>query len=184
MAKNIKIPYNQVKAGLAKLHQLRIVDYIPQNQKPLITFLTERPNQIPFNTLLWKDLKDRAFERLNETINYTEINLCRQKSLALYFGEQDAKICGKCDICRAKKQHLGEILKKLSNLLSEEFSANFVSLNEITDRIGKSETVMEAFRFLMDNGKLIKNEEGKLKWAQELKKSVSFFQMIWLLTNE
>ena len=164
IARAIKIPFDTVKKGLLKLHQLTIVDYIPQNEKPVITFLMPRPEIIPYNLGLWKNLKEMAFERFEALNKYVHFRGCRQQLLANYFGEKDLSNCGKCDNCRAIKNDFGEKIKNISTLLMAHFSENYCSFETILEKTGKGANTIKAIRFLMDSGKLVKNEEGNYKW--------------------
>ena len=56
IAKNLKIPLDRVKEGLERLTKMQLFDYLPQNEKPAVTFLMPRPEIIPYDTNRWKFL--------------------------------------------------------------------------------------------------------------------------------
>ena len=47
--------------------------------------------------------KQRYAERLTAMVEYAEnTRFCREQLLLHYFGEDEAPVCGHCDVCRGK----------------------------------------------------------------------------------
>jgi len=170
IAKNLKIPVDKVKSGLDRLTKMRLFDYIPQNEKPVMTMLMPRPEIIPHDRALWKFLKENAHDRLNAIFNYAETKECRQKKLAMYFGENELFECGKCDQCRSRKKSLGNNVELVRNILQTSFSHEYHTFETIVEFIGEDENNMDALRFLMDTGKFKVNKQGLYKWNEQEKK--------------
>jgi ATP-dependent DNA helicase RecQ len=95
----------EVQSLLKDLDQKDLISYLPQNDKPLLTFLLERMDAkkltiSPENLTIRKKL---AEERMNAMIDFvTDDQHCRQSRLLAYFGETTAADCGKCDVCKRK----------------------------------------------------------------------------------
>jgi ATP-dependent DNA helicase RecQ len=166
IAKNLKIPIDKVKQGLVRLTNMQMFDYLPQNEKPAITLLMPRPEIIPYDSTRWKFLKQAASDRLTAVFNYATANECRQQLISNYFGETDNHLCGKCDVCRAKKKTIGSVLESVKEVLSKYFSQNYCSFETILEQVGNQSKNLEALRFLMDTGQLKKNKEGNYIWHE------------------
>ncbi len=170
IAKNLKIPLDRVKEGLERLTKMQLFDYLPQNEKPAVTLLMPRPEIIPYDSTRWKFLKQAALDRLKAVFNYATANECRQELISKYFGETDNHLCGKCDVCRAKKKTMGSVLESVKEVLSKYFSQNYCSFETIIEQVGNQSKNLEALRFLMDTGQLKKNKEGNYIWHETAKK--------------
>jgi ATP-dependent DNA helicase RecQ len=166
IAKNLKIPIDKVKQGLVRLTNMQMFDYLPQNEQPAITLLMPRPEIIPYDSTRWKFLKQAASDRLKAVFNYATSIECRQQLISNYFGETDNHLCGKCDVCRAKKKTIGSVLESVKEVLSKYFSQNYCSFETILEQVGNQSKNLEALRFLMDTGQLKKNKEGNYKWHE------------------
>jgi ATP-dependent DNA helicase RecQ len=166
IAKNLKIPIDKVKQGLVRLTNMQMFDYLPQNEKPAITLLMPRPEIIPYDSTRWKFLKQAASDRLKAVFNYATSIECRQQLISNYFGETDNHLCGKCDVCRAKKKTIGSVLESVKEVLSKYFSQNYCSFETILEQVGNQSKNLEALRFLMDTGQLKKNKEGNYIWHE------------------
>lgn len=90
--------------------------------------------------------------------------------ISLYFGETDNQLCGKCDVCRAKKKKLGDTLESVKEVLKKYFTQNYCSFETIIEQVGNQPQKIEALRFLMDTGHLKKNKEGQFIWHETAKK--------------
>lgn len=89
---------------LSSYHYIR---YIPQSESATITLLVNRlaPKNVNLDVRKYHFLKSSQTERCERMIEYvSRENECRTKYLLEYFGEEKAKDCGKCDICRSKKK--------------------------------------------------------------------------------
>lgn len=170
IAKNLKLSVDKVKEGLIRLTKMQMFDYLPQNEKPAVTFLMPRPETIPYDSQRWKFLKQAATDRLKAVFNYATANECRQQLIAKYFGETDNHFCGKCDVCRAKKKNIGDTLENVKNVLKKYFTQNYCSFENIIEQVGNQPQKIEALRFLMDTGQLKKNKEGHYIWHETAKK--------------
>jgi len=113
----------KVISYLQHLHKEQIIKYEPRKTIPLITFLQARPQKDSFtiNTKLYSQLKERTSKRLSAMIDYLSESTCRQKFILKYFGEDQSKECGTCDICRGS--HITEIDKSTQEQLDNHLLA-------------------------------------------------------------
>lgn len=97
----------QIKEKLKRLWLLRIIRYIPTNYTAMIYLETDR---LPIEDLYispesYKYRKDLYSERLSKMILYSENETqCRSQYLEKYFGVEEPKECGACDICLSKRR--------------------------------------------------------------------------------
>jgi ATP-dependent DNA helicase RecQ len=85
---------------------MQVVNYIPKKQNPVITLLEERLDEknIHISADRYKFRKERYLERITELLTYARTERkCRSQFLLAYFGELNAKRCGRCDVCVGKK---------------------------------------------------------------------------------
>lgn len=125
IATKLKTDEDSIKNMLIKLSAREILDYIPQKEKPQITFTSERVDAgyINFEKTLLRKRKELYLEKLNAVKKFAnQHNTCRSRFLLLYFNEANTIDCGKCDVCVERKktmpgniklQELKEILKVL-----------------------------------------------------------------------
>lgn len=101
MASFLKIPINILQQQIAFIAKAGIIDYRPQTENPRITFLQERVavENLSIDLEAFNFRKNRLYERINKSIQYTDNKACRSLTLVQYFGEKTDKTCGICDVC-------------------------------------------------------------------------------------
>lgn len=164
LARELKLSVQGVRNELTKLTRLQLFDYLPQNQKPLVTFLTERPRTFPYDKKRWDLLYRTAWKRLQSMFEYVQTNDCRQIFLSEYFGDTHQKSCGKCDRCRVKHKSPEFFLSETKKLLKEKLREKPLGLGEITALLDDHTEGLKALRALMDEGCLKEVEPEKFIW--------------------
>lgn len=97
----------EVQSMLRDMEKKDLLNYLPQNEKPHLTFLLPRADAktlyiAPENL---SERKRLARERIDAMIRFVKDDTrCRQSVLLAYFGEKNAADCGKCDVCKKKNQ--------------------------------------------------------------------------------
>ena len=167
LATRINKTRQQVYDTLVSLSKMRYINYIPAKKTPLIIFTTSREENhfVSISKTVYEERKKRFESRIYSMIEYVESdNICRSRILLIYFGEQDAKNCGNCDIC-LKKTEAGLTnyeFNKIDERLTKLFSIkDAYRLNELVDSFDldfnsdiKSEKVIKVIRFKIDIGEL------------------------------
>lgn len=121
LAKLMHQSIDQIVKQLKKLHQLQIINYIPQSEKPQIILLKNRMYQddFSFNIESLQLRKERHRNRIKDMIAFaSERDTCRAVIIGNYFNDDKIQPCGVCDNCKRKKQ----------NGINHE---NFVSMSQI-----------------------------------------------------
>ena len=88
---------------LSSLAARGIITYLPRTIACSVTITRERVDEIWLRPEVYDQRQQQFAEHLKAMIEYAEqTQFCREQVLLAYFGETDAKPCGKCDICREK----------------------------------------------------------------------------------
>ena len=95
-----------VNSSLVALAKQHIIRYIPAQRVSVVHFPVPRQNTVSLSDNVYADRK-QIFERnLQAMLEYAENDhYCRSQLLLGYFGEQDAPLCGMCDICITNKKN-------------------------------------------------------------------------------
>lgn len=102
IAKQNALTANEVYNALITLSKRRVIDYIPRKRTSYITYLCRRveKDHIVLPKEVYEDRKAQYEKRINCMIEYAaQGNVCRSQYLLAYFGEDNARPCGKCDVC-------------------------------------------------------------------------------------
>ena len=87
---------------LVALAQKRIIDYIPRTKANVLRLSVNRQSEIRIPQEFYKQRKNHYANKLKAMVEYAENkHFCRSQVMLAYFGENDAPVCGTCDICRA-----------------------------------------------------------------------------------
>lgn len=172
IARRNGVPVENVKKILLDLHNMKILHYKEQNQKPVITFLEERlaASDLRISKEVYSERKAFARKRMEAMIQYvTSETKCRSLYLLAYFGETGGKRCGQCDVCLERNKagvstyEFNQVMKYIKPKLQKDE----VSLEMLIDDLDLNlaeEKVLNVLRYLKDNGKIIESGDGILKW--------------------
>ena len=87
---------------LVALAQKRIIDHIPRTKANVLRLSVNRQAEIRIPQEFYKQRKNHYANKLKAMVEYAENkHFCRSQVMLAYFGENDAPVCGTCDICRA-----------------------------------------------------------------------------------
>ena len=152
---------------LKKLESYHFLSYAPRNDKPQILFLSEFVDAKHFglsNENYYERKKD-AEERMKAVIDFVNNDEeCRSVQLLRYFNEKTKNTCGCCDVClRQAKNHVSydAVEEKVRSVMREDGQ----SVKDVLLQCAEYEetTVLDSIRFLVDNGVLQLDSNGKVK---------------------
>ena len=87
---------------LVALAQKRIIDYVPRTKANVLRLSVNRQAEIRIPQEFYNERKNHYVSKLKAMVEYAENkHYCRSQVMLGYFGENDAPVCGTCDICRA-----------------------------------------------------------------------------------
>ncbi|CAN5896644.1 ATP-dependent DNA helicase RecQ [soil metagenome] len=154
--------------ALKELEKKDLLNYIPQNDRPLFTMLLPRVDAktlyiSPEHLFERKKIAKLRVKAMTDFI--TTDKTCRQSSLLAYFGEENAADCGKCDVCKkkadkGKKVNREETAKRILELLVSTPKKAI----EITEQFPDVEVTEITFivRQLLDAGRIKFNANHQL----------------------
>jgi ATP-dependent DNA helicase RecQ len=165
LAKRAGISRIETVKILSKLHDLQIITYIQQTDKPHLNYIKPRAD----SQHLYIDRKYHADRyqihksKVEAVLAYAENHKCRSQQLLNYFNETHAKVCGVCDVCIENKKNTkkdtltDEIIKEILNELSKSPS----HLDQLMEAIntGNSNERLKVIRMLLDAGTIKVNGE-------------------------
>ncbi|OKS85519.1 RecQ family ATP-dependent DNA helicase [Mucilaginibacter polytrichastri] len=163
LAKRTGTTVQMIIDNLNQLQEFGILNYLPQTDKPQITYLKPRQNGanmlISINYI--NERKQLYREKMEAVFNYTEAKKCRSQMLLIYFDEDDAPKCGLCDICLQEKRQNNkqEIAEKLTTEIIQQLSSAPLTLDQLINAISGNHPneKLDAVRLLLDAGKVKTN---------------------------
>ncbi len=172
LAEFLKIPSAQLKQALLMMQQDQILEYLPQNDQPQLTFLADRldADHLSIDIKRYNFRKNRFLERIQKAVAYCEDNICRSQQLLHYFGEKDAPACGICDVCLEQKkkglsaENFARLQEKIKRILLHEPLTPQEILESFAPKM-KTE-ILEALQFLQGEGDL-EEQDGKCRWIRK-----------------
>lgn len=172
LAQRMETDKKHVTDLLRKLHKFGIITYIPMKNKPQVVFTRERMDDrdLSLSPDSYRKRKKADYMRLMTVTEYiSNRTVCRSQFILSYFGEKDAKRCGKCDVC-VERNKMGvsdyeyqQILQIIRSVLSEEA----LTVEEvIRDKLKSQneEKAINVIRFLLDNGQLAYDDDNRIRW--------------------
>lgn len=162
--RSVLIPY------LHLLHQNGVLKYKPGSDNGTIYFLQERlPMQyFKFNTKAYIELRANAIAKAQAVIQYIEnTTTCRNKMLAIYFGEAKENIrnCGNCDNCKRKTAPYSDWQKSLVSFLALSQQIAIATVLQRFNKVIHSDLI-NYLRFLEQEGWL-SIKEDMLYWKKK-----------------
>ena len=169
VAKYAGVPEAELVKQLSYLDQVGILAYHPRKDKPQITFLTERydAGKLPIDVRRIEARKQNHLAKAKAMADYAKgISRCRSLQIAGYFGEDNDKTCGICDVCIRGKKNRGDQEQKIRNRILETLDAGKeFSLHTLHRVPGLSDVGLTAqvLRELEDEGLLSTARDGTIK---------------------
>jgi ATP-dependent DNA helicase RecQ len=171
LAKRAKVKKEIIAEFLEKLHKMKILTYLKQSKLPQLVYTAPRQDAsgLVISKENYQNRKEISLKKINAMLNYVvSYNKCRSQLLLSYFGEGDSYRCGSCDVCLERnKLNLSQlefdgVLDQIKPMLQE----NPIDLTSLVDSIKDSseDKTLKVIQWLIENGKIINNEEEKLEW--------------------
>ena len=145
-------------AGLRQLlYQLsvnHIVRYIPADHATVLFIQHDRlrPGNVQLSPDRYRMLRSTYRERVQTMLDYVEEeDECRSQFLLRYFGQEESRPCGKCDLCRSGAARPRELAERLKAWIQARDGS--YTLLELRAAFGTAEdTYLEVLRELIDRG--------------------------------
>ncbi len=165
VARRTNLSVQQVNEAMQQLNDYGALSYLPQTDKPQVTYL--KPRQTSAN--LWIDrqyLETRKAvyrKKMDAMLAYVNTDRCRSIQLLAYFNEPNAPKCGVCDVClrEQREQHADELHQQITDEILVALSAAPLSLEQLVSILsrGRSNDKLTVIRQLLDAGRIKSNGE-------------------------
>ena len=167
LARKAGLTAEKVVGQLKKLEAYNFLSYAPRNDKPQVLFLSEFVDAKHFGLSQenYYDRKKDAEERVKAVVDFVNNDEeCRSVQLLRYFNEKTRKTCGRCDTCLKQGRHrvsYDTVEEKLESLVRETAQP----MSEVLEQCKEFEEtqVLDAIRFLVDNGVLQVGKDGSIR---------------------
>ncbi len=115
LGRSLGLSVPQLRVLLYETSLEHIIKYIPCDVSTVV-FLRHprlRPGDVDLKPLYYKRLREAAQERAAQMEQYcTSTDECRSARLIRYFGQEEVRDCGVCDVCRARKGRARTIIRE------------------------------------------------------------------------
>lgn len=157
-----------VREYLILLDKMKIIDYIPQLDKPQIVMIEERReiNGIYISKEHYDIRKDNYNEKIEAAIRYAEsTQICRSRLLLEYFGEKTARNCGECDICKNSTNRItGKLFDDISKQIMQIIDKEPITMTNLVKQMPHNDDIIvKTMQWLLDNNLIEKNGEQQYK---------------------
>ncbi len=93
-----------VNSSLIALSKQHIIRYIPAQRISTVHFVVPRQNEVNLSATVYQNRRENFEHKLQAMLEYAQNDhYCRSQLMLGYFGEQDAPLCGACDVCIRRK---------------------------------------------------------------------------------
>lgn len=145
--------------ALLELNRRKILVYVPRRRTPFVYVPTSREESryVMIGKSIYEDRFEVMSRRVEAMLDYAfGDDGCRVRRMLDYFGEDDSRDCGKCDICRQKKKtphHISkeEMIKKVWEYM-QMFPAGVTQTVLERNFTPDDRLAADALRFLVDEG--------------------------------
>ncbi len=158
---------NDVMKKLKLMHQMEVIAYDPQKDKPQLTFITSRFDaaKLPLDKKRLEERYQVQAEKIDKIIHYSvHKHRCRTQLLQEYFGEISYDQCGICDICLQKKSE-GEDdnFKDIRSKILSTLATNSLTPDQLEKALNeKKSNVTEVLKMMLDGGEVQYDKTGSL----------------------
>lgn len=100
------LDHEAVYDAMLELKRMKVLSYVPKSRLPVMHFPTSRelPRYVLIGRAVYEDRREDMSRRTESMLNYAfDSSDCRVERMLAYFGETDARRCGKCDVCRDRR---------------------------------------------------------------------------------
>jgi len=170
LAKHLHASVKDVQAYLTRLHQVGIVVYEPQKDKPQLTFLTPRHDSLnlPIDARTLEVRKQRDLEKAKAVANYVQHPFrCRTQLLLEYFNELTDATCKVCDNCLKRKKWSVELPESLSEhrkQILRSLQPGALSLTGLVQQLKpkNEEVLLKTIQEMVGAGEILYLENGNI----------------------
>ncbi len=107
LASRLQMSSKHLYEALLELSRRHAVSYVPQKTSPYLILTTSRelPRHVQLPRSVYEDMRQRMEKRIEAMKGFVfNGEQCRVVTMLHYFGEEEARECGTCDVCRSRRK--------------------------------------------------------------------------------
>lgn len=166
LASRLGLSDDTVYETLLLLTRMKVLHYVPRKTSPYIYFPTSREEErhVTIPKSVYEDRRDRLAHRINAMKRFVyDMDRCRVTTLLEYFGETDAKPCGRCDVCRSQRPAVDPRPSLQSRILHVVTSRPGITPVDLAETLGDSiPKIGQHIRQLIDDGTITLSPDNNL----------------------
>lgn len=156
-----------IKEQLTALHAAGIIEYLPKNDKPQLTYLNDRvrTDDLNINHENYLSRKKAYLQRIMNMIDYISATSCRSAYIGNYFEDASIDACEICDNCKEKQiaSQRETIVEKIIPIIINELKKEPKNIELLLEITGADKTSLnKAIRFLKDEQKIKVFQDGRI----------------------
>ncbi len=170
LARIIRNKEEVVKEQLQQLQAFGVIEYLPQKETPQIHFVLNRaPAQyLNINHKAYLERKELYQQRIDKMLAYINLDKeCRSSFISAYFGDEEVKPCGICDVCLKRKATTltPDEFKLIQEKIYESLTAETIAVKDLLQllRSFNRDKLWKVLQFLQDEKKIAIDEKGMIK---------------------
>lgn len=158
IASRAGLDHETVYQALLTMARARILSYIPRSLIPYIYFTSSRKetSEVKIPVEVYETRKKSMERRIAAVKDYVWSNQeCRVARMLSYFGENDVRHCGKCDVCRDRKANARTDTNLKDSIIYLASQPGGKTISYISEQVGvRAETIINCIRPLLDSGRI------------------------------
>lgn len=156
ISRKYRIPQEEIYEALLSMTKMHILHYIPRKRTPYIVFTTSREETkyVLIPKTIYEEQKQRIDYRINSMLQYSySDNICREKTLLEYFGDNTTCTCGRCDVCINKRNSNTYEIKDIIDGILYMLSNKPRKISDFIETLSFAKNdIIETVRKLTDEG--------------------------------
>lgn len=173
IAEKASISIDKLYEYLLFMSKQKVLKFRPRIKTPYITYIEPRlpESYIKLSKEVYENRKKKFKEKIDYMLYYAEsTHRCRSSILTEYFGENDSKDCGCCDVCIERKR---EPQSPTEEKILIETVCNCIDKapihpEQLIDSIDNNkDCIINAITYLLEEEKVYYNSEGLLCVTKE-----------------
>ena len=156
VARRCGVTVPQLRQLLYQLSVNHVLRYIPADHATVLYIQHDRlhPGNVQLSPQRYKMLRSTYRERVQTMVDYVEEeDVCRSQFLLRYFGQENSRPCGKCDLCRSGAARPGDLAHRLKAWIDAR--NGFYSLLQLRAAFGTADDAyLGVLREMIDRGEV------------------------------